>query len=516
MRLRSKNTQLADERRAIGAFVRRLREQRGLTQGAVAKELGTSQSALVRMEKGEQNMGIDLLQKLGDVLDHKIVSVNDSVDFEIHGGRPLHGSIATNTSKNGALGLLFASLLNRNTTTLHGIPRIEEVFRILEVFGSIGVRVTWKGQRTVEIRPPKTFKLKGMNNTSGGRTRSIIMLIGSLIHRMDTFEIPAAGGCRMGMRTIAAHRYGLEALGARILPVSATNSYRVQVGTLKPADIVLYESSDTAAENLLIAAALIPGKTTIRYAPPNYQVQDVCFFLEALGVKIEGIGTTVLTVHGVEEINQPIEWWNSEDPIESMMFVSAAVTTQSELTVERCPIRFLELELLKLRKMGVRMKLSKTYKAKNGRTELVDITVYPSTLKALHDKIHAQPYPGINSDNLPFFVPVATQAKGTTLIHDWMWESRAIYFTEINRLGGQVNLADPHRVYVQGPTELKGAQVVCPPALRPAVIILISMLAAEGTSVLRNVYSIARGYEEIAQRLNAIGADIRVIKGVAS
>jgi UDP-N-acetylglucosamine 1-carboxyvinyltransferase len=165
--------------------------------------------------------------------------------------------------------------------------------------------------------------------------------------------------------------------------------------------------------------------------------------------------------------------------------------------------------------MGLRMKMSKPYLAKNGRTELVDLTVYPSKLRALRDKVHAQPYPGINSDNLPFFVPIATQATGSTLVHDWMWENRAIYFTELNRLGANVTLADPHRVFVQGVTKLKGAQVVCPPALRPAMIILIAMLAADGKSILRNVYSIARGYEEIAKRLNSIGADVRVIKGLA-
>jgi UDP-N-acetylglucosamine 1-carboxyvinyltransferase len=336
----SSTAQLADERRAMGAFVRRIREQRGLTQAEVAEALGTSQSALVRMEKGDQNMGIDLLRKLGDVLDHKIISVSDSVDFEIRGGRELHGEVVTNASKNGAMGLLFASLLNRNVTILHGIPRIEEVFRILEIFQSIGIQATWKEGNALEIKPPKIFNLKGMDHKAAGRTRSIIMLLGSMIHRFPSFEIPSAGGCRMGMRTIAAHRYGLEELGVKI--TSGVNAYNVRVGKLKPADIVMYESSDTAAENLLMAAALIPGKTTIRYAPPNYQVQDVCFFLEALGVKIEGIGTTVLTVHGVEDIDQPIEWWNSEDPIESMMFISAAVATHSELTIKRCPIRFLE------------------------------------------------------------------------------------------------------------------------------------------------------------------------------
>lgn len=276
----------------------------------------------------------------------------------------------------------------------------------------------------------------------------------------------------------------------------------------------MYEAGDTATNNLLMAAALIPGKTVIRFASPNYQVQELCFFLEKMGVKIDGIGTTNLIVHGISEFDSPLLYHNSEDPIESMMFISAAATTGSRLGIKRAPIDFLSVELIKLEKMGLRFSVTKKYKSYNGRTDLVDITVYPSKLKALSDKIHALPYPGINSDNLPFFVPIATQAEGTTLIHDWMWENRAVYFTELNRLGAQITLADPHRVFITGRTKLKSAQVVCPPALRPAMIILIAMLAAPGVSILRNVYSINRGYEEIASRLNSIGADIEVLGGV--
>ncbi|MBX4215842.1 UDP-N-acetylglucosamine 1-carboxyvinyltransferase, partial [Candidatus Parcubacteria bacterium] len=271
---------------------------------------------------------------------------------------------------------------------------------------------------------------------------------------------------------------------------------------------------DTATNNILMAAALIPATTVIRFAPPNYQVQELCFFLEKMGVKIEGIGTTTLTVHGIGKFEGPLEYHNSEDPIESMMFIAAAATTRSKLEIRRAPIEFLSVELLKLEKMGLKFKISKPYASYNGRTKLADIVVSPSNLHALSDKIHALPYPGINTDNLPFFVPIATQAKGTTLIHDWMWENRAVYFTELNRLGAQVTLADPHRVFITGPTKLRGGQVVCPPALRPAMIILIAMLAAEGTSILRNVYSINRGYEEIAARLNSIGADIQVLGGI--
>jgi UDP-N-acetylglucosamine 1-carboxyvinyltransferase len=283
------------------------------------------------------------------------------------------------------------------------------------------------------------------------------------------------------------------------------------VKKLRPAEIVLFEASDTATENLLIAAARIPGKTVLRFTPPNYQVQEVCFFLEKCGVRIEGIGTSTLTIHGISEINTPIEYWNSEDPTESMMFISASIVTHSKLTITRCPIDFLSLELLKLEKMGLRYTSSKIYHAKNGRTRLCDITVFPSKLTALKDKVHASAYPGINTDNLPFFVPIATVSKGTTLIHDWMWENRAIYFTELNRLGADIILADPHRVFVTGPTQLKATQIVCPPALRPSMIILVAMLGAKGTSILRNVYAINRGYENIAQRLNSIGANISML-----
>jgi UDP-N-acetylglucosamine 1-carboxyvinyltransferase len=164
--------------------------------------------------------------------------------------------------------------------------------------------------------------------------------------------------------------------------------------------------------------------------------------------------------------------------------------------------------------MGLKFTLSKEYLAKNGRTRLVDITISPSKLTAPPDKIHTQPFPGINNDNLPFFVPICSTAEGQTLIHDWTWENRAIYFTELNRLGADIKLLDPHRALVSGPQKLRGAQIVSPPALRPTAIILIAMLGAEGQSLLRNVYSIKRGYADIAERLNSIGAKITVLRGV--
>jgi UDP-N-acetylglucosamine 1-carboxyvinyltransferase len=191
-----------------------------------------------------------------------------------------------------------------------------------------------------------------------------------------------------------------------------------------------------------------------------------------------------------------------------MFFLAAAIVTNSSLTLTRCPIEFLELELLTLKKMGFKYTQSKPYLGKNGQVKLVDITTKPSKLVAAVDKIHSRPYPGINADNLPFFAVICTQAAGQTLIHDWMYEKRAIYFTELDKLGADTVLADPHRIYITGPSKLRGTELVCPPALRPATILLIAMLGAQGHSVLRNIYSINRGYEKLVERLESLGADI--------
>ena len=494
----------------IGSLIKSLRERKRIVQKDFAKALKTSQSAVARMEKGEQNFTTELLDKISDILEYDLVSINDSIDFEVEGGRKLSGSIKTNFSKNGSVGLLCAALLNQGKTTLHGIARIEEVYRVVEILESIGVEIKWIAQNSLTIKPPKKFNIRGINRESAIKTRSIIMLMGPLIHFMPNFYLPHAFGCNLGKRTIAAHTYAFDSLGIKIK--TTNNSYQLSSKRKKPGNIVMYEAGDTACENVLTAAALIVGKTTVSFASANYMVQEICFFLEKLGVKIEGIGTSTYIIHGVEKIDKDIEYHNSEDPIESMMFVSAAIVTRSQLTIERVPIDFLSLELEKLRRMKLKYKILKKYKSYNSRTNLVDLEVLPSRLYALEDKIHPNPYPGINIDNLPFFVPIATQAKGQTMVHDWVYENRAIYFTELNRLGANITLADPHRVYIYGTTPLKSAQIVCPPALRPAMAILIAMLGASGTSILRNVYMINRGYEEIANRLNLIGANIKIIK----
>ncbi|MEN9881429.1 MAG: hypothetical protein RLZZ308_612 [Candidatus Parcubacteria bacterium] len=496
----------------IGLFVKKLREEKNMTQGEFAKSLKTSQSAVARIESGNQNVTIEQLMKIGDVLNHNIVSIQNTIDFKVHGGKKLKGSIATNTSKNGAINMMVAALVNAGTTTLRDIPHIEEVYRYKELLESVGVKIRWVHNETaLEITPPKKLLFSKMDKYVAEKIRSFTFA-GAFIHFSKSFTLPHSGGCKMGERTVASHKYALEHLGVHI--ETKEDHYTITHSGLKPGTISLYESSDTGAITALIAAAKIDGKTTIYFAPPNYQVQDVCFLLQSFGITIEGIGTTTLVIHGKSSINCTVEHYNSEDPIESMFFISAGIVTKSKLTIQRCPIDFLRLELEKLKRMGLLYSTSKEYLARNNKTTLIDITVYPSQLTAPHDKIHTQPFPGINNDNLPFFVPISCYASGQTLIHDWTWENRAIYFTELNRLGADIKLLDPHRALVTGVQKLRGAQIVSPPALRPTAIILIAMLAAEGESHLRNVYSIKRGYADIAERLNSIGASITVIKGV--
>jgi UDP-N-acetylglucosamine 1-carboxyvinyltransferase len=497
----------------IGSFICDLREQKGLTQKEFAKKLNTSQSAVARMEKGQQNFSTEMLSKISRVLNREIITIADSsgVNFKIEGGHKLSGRVVTKSSKNAAVALLCASLLNKGRTILKNVPKIEEVYRVIEVLVSLGAQIKWQGG-DLEIKHPRKLKINSIDAEAATKTRSVLMLIGPMVHLLKSFSLPLAGGCRLGRRTVRPHLYALENFGVNIK--TTHDNYEVSVDKIKPSEIVLYESGDTVTENAALAASRINGTTTIKLASANYMVQDLCYFLQVLGVKIEGIGTSTLKITGKPEINEDATFYLSEDPIESMMFLSIAATTNSSILIERCPIDFLQLELLKLEKMGFKFEIVKKYKSFNQKTNLVDIQTHPSTLKALEEKIHPLPYPGLNIDNLPFFVPIATQARGTTLIHDWVYENRAIYYMELNKLRAEIILADPHRVYIEGPTELKASEIICPPALRPAAIILIAMLGAKGTSVLRNVYSINRGYEDLASRLQKIGAKIEILHGI--
>lgn len=503
---------MASTNEKIGHLIAQIRQERNLTQAQFARKLNTSQSAVNRMEHGRQNLSLETLGRISDVLNKQLISMSTgATNLRIEGGRELKGKITLKTSKNAAVGLLCASLLNHGVTRFKAFPRIEEVYRIIEVLESMGVAVKWLPGNDLEIRRPAKLKLDRLNAQAARKTRTVLMMIGPLVHDVKDFKIPYAGGCKLGTRTVAPHLFGLEHFGVDI--VATAGYYAVKVNQRPAGRITLYEPGDTVTENVLFAAAKDETETIIEFASANYSVQEVCFFLQKLGVKVSGIGTTRMTVQGVPTVKKNITYAPSEDPIEAMFFTSAAVTTNSKITICRVPIEFMSVELLKLEKMGLRVDRTERYKALNGQTDLVDITIHKhdGKLKAPTDKLHSLPFPGLNADNLPYFVPIAAVAKGRTLIHDWMYDNRALYYTELTKIGAQIELADPHRVYITGPTRWTISDVVCPPALRPASLLLIGMLAANGTSMLRNVYTINRGYEDLAERLNSLGARITVL-----
>lgn len=497
---------------SIGLMVKDARTGRGWTQQQLADRLKTSQSAVHRIEDGQQNLSLSMIGRLAEALDAPLIKAATAgkMHYRIHGGRQLSGEIEVRSSKNAAVALLCASLLNHGRTLLRGIARIEEVNRLIEVLTSIGVEVTWlNDHEDLEIRRPEVLDLAGMDTAAAMRTRSILMFLGPLMHEFKAFNLPYAGGCDLGARTVHPHLSALKRFGLDVLATEGNYVCTTREVTEEP-HVTLMERGDTVTENALMAAARRPGKSVLRNASGNYMVQDLCFFLQMLGVSIDGIGTTTLTIEGVADINVDVEYDISEDPIEAFTLLTAGIVTKSEITVTRCPIEFLEVELAVLEDMGQQVELSPEYRSWNRHTRLVDIRVIPSDLHPPADKIHPMPFPGLNIDNLPFFAVIGACADGQVMIYDWVYDNRAIHLKPLAELGANVNMFDVNRLFVQGPTRWRGRRVNTPPALRPSVCLLLAALAATGETELRDVYMINRGYEDLPTRLGALGADIQV------
>src|SRR3712207_1301593 len=345
----------------IGMLVRDARRHRGLTQQQLAERLGTSQSAVARIEQGGQNLTLELLGRLSEALERELFSVGPSgpTHLRVAGGVPLRGSVVVKSSKNAAVALLCAALLNRGRTTLRNVARIVELDRILDVLRSIGVSATWDTSgHDLPLVVPDELGLAGIDADAPRRTRSIIMFLGPLLHRADTFELPYAGGCDLGTRTVQPHMIALRPFGLEVEARAGEYHATVTSTGTQARTIVLTERGDTVTENALLAAARTDGTTTIRNASSNYMVQDLCLYLELLGVGIEGMGTTTLVVRGRPVLDADVDHTISEDPVEAMSLLTAGIATGSELTVRRAPVEFLEIELAVLAEMGVRYELS--------------------------------------------------------------------------------------------------------------------------------------------------------------
>lgn len=428
----------------------------------------------------------------------------------IEGGKKLQGEIAVQANKNSALSIIIAALAIKGESTIVDVPNIEEVRRLIELLRSIGARIDDSKPHVLKIDASQDLNISAIDRKLCEKLRVSLLLTGALAAREKSYKLYKSGGCNLGERTVRPLWYALAKLGVEV--TSEKDGYRVKTLNLKANKVVMYESGDVATENVIMAAVLTPGVTEIKMASANYMVQDLCFFLKKAGAKIEGIGSTTLKITGIAKLKSVKNYPIMPDPIVAMTWISIAITTHSHLVIRNCPLEFLELELEKLSVMGQKYEITNLRKSKNGLFEVGDITIIPSVLQALSDKIYGRPFPGLNIDNLPLFVPILTQAKGRTLVHDWAYDNRAIYSLELQKLGAQITLLDPHRVWVEGPTKFTAAELMCPPALRPGVNVLICMLAASGKSILRNTYMIERGYEDFYENLNKLGARIQVFK----
>lgn len=426
--------------------------------------------------------------------------------YKIDGGKPLKGEISVYSGKNSPIAIMMAALLIKGKSSFSNMSRVDEVLKLCRLLESIGVTVTWKSDHELELDTSRPLKMKNMDRALCSAMRISLLFFGALAARESHYEVYKSGGCKLGARSIRPHSLALEKFGIEV--VSKDKFYEVKTKALKASYVVMYESGDTTTENAIMAAVMAPGHTTIKMASANYQPQDLCHFLVKAGAKITGIGTTTLEITGVKSLKPVKNYEFIPDPVDAMAWIALAVTTKSTLTVKNCPLEFLELELEKLRVMGQKFTLKNERLMGTGKFRAADIVLEPSALTALPDKIYGRPFPGLNIDCLPFFIPIATQAKGQTLIHDWAYENRAVYGLEFQKLGANVILMDPHRLLVQGPSKLQPNEVVCPPAIRPGMALLIAMIATKGISTLRNIYPIERAYENLIERLKSVGVSI--------
>jgi len=428
--------------------------------------------------------------------------------FLIEGRHKLSGTIEVFGAKNAALPILAASVLSKKKVIIDNIPVIEDVSTLIVILKSIGVKIKFTGKNKVEV-DASTINVKNINYDLISKIRSSILLLSALSSRVNAFKITVPGGCQLGARILDPHIDGFKALGIKI---KKTGKFFEVVNThskKRIRELVMSEMSVTATENIIIASVLLFGTTKIYGAASDPYVQDLCNFLNKLGAKISGIGGHELIIEGVKELSGG-EHFVMYDPIEMGTFIALAAGTKSHLTIKNVIPDFIRLELLKFKEANVRFKLDNKRVFENGwGYEICDLEVFPSDLKAVK-KVHNMPYPGFAADVLPIFAALMTQAKGVSLIHDWMYEGRMKYIEELNRMGADAFVCDPHRALITGPERLEGKDITSFD-LRSGATMIIAALMAEGKSTINNAYQVDRGYAEIEKRLKNIGAKIRRI-----
>ncbi len=431
--------------------------------------------------------------------------VSDAVmeAFVIEGARPLNGAIRAAGNKNAALPIIAAVLLTDEPVTLTNVPAITDVETMLELVADLGVDVEQVGGGEVRIHAADVTK-RELDEVLCSRIRASVLLAGPLLARCGEAIIPPPGGDVIGRRRLDTHIHAFSRLGAH---VHANRRYHMRTDGLVGANVFLDEASVTGTENTLMAAVLARGETIIGNAASEPHVQDLCRFLVSLGAEIEGIGSNVLRVRGVERLHGG-SWRICPDHIEVASFIGLAAVTEGDILIEDVVPEHLSAIWPGFERLGVTWEVGDSWVRVPDGQELA----VKDDIGSQIPKIEDGPWPAFPADLTSIALAVATQARGTVLIFEKMFENRLFFVDKIVNMGARIILCDPHRAVVNGPARLYGGRMESPD-IRAGMAMLIASLAAEGTSTIGNIGQIDRGYERIDERLRALGASIERVEG---
>lgn len=431
--------------------------------------------------------------------------------FRVVGGNKLKGEIIPQGAKNEALQILCAVLLTPEKVTVHKIPNIRDVNKLIDLLSDMGVKVTKEGDESYSFQADNVnlgyletedFQLKA----SG--LRGSVMILGPLLARFGTGKLSKPGGDKIGRRRMDTHFFGFQKLGAKFHYDAENEIFHIDGKDLKGCYMLLDEASVTGTANILMAAVMAEGTTTIYNAACEPYLQQLCYMLNRMGAKISGVGSNLLTIEGVKSLKGTSHKM-LPDMIEIGSFIGLAAMTQSEITIKDCQIERLGIIPDTFRRMGIQLEFRGDDIHIPAQKHYEIETFIDGSILTVADAI----WPGFTPDLLSIVLVTATQAKGTVLVHQKMFESRLFFVDKLIDMGAQIILCDPHRATVIGmdrKTELKGIRMTSPD-IRAGVALLIAALSAKGTSIIDNIEQIDRGYQFIDQRLNALGADIQRI-----
>jgi len=423
--------------------------------------------------------------------------------FVIEGGHPLNGEVTPGGNKNAILKMLPACLLTEDPVVLHNVPGIGDVQVTLELLRALGVKTEWIGEKSLRIHAAKV-NTSTLDWTLAQRIRTSFVFAGPMLARMERVELPSPGGDKIGERRLDTHVNALRKLGAAI--EFDRGRFVMTSSGLKGTRILLNEASVTATENTVMAAVTARGATVIDNAAGEPHVQNLCTMLNKMGARIDGIGSNRLTIEGVDKL-YGCEMRVGADYMEVGSWIGAAVMTGGALRIKQADPQYLDMIALVFARLGVEWTI-------DGEDVVVpahqNLVIEPDLGNRI-PIIKAQPWPAFPADLMSIALVVATQSAGAVMFHDWMFESRLFFTDKLVRMGARITLCDPHRVLVQGPTALKGAQNISSPDIRAGMALVLAALAAKGETVISNVGQIDRGYERVEHKLLNLGAKIQRI-----